>query len=373
MTAEQLHDCDSVHGYVSRICFKNGPPTRIGAELEFLLAGADPRRSVSLARVRAAFLQAPHFPGGSRLTFEPGGQVELSSPPATGLTSLVLDLQRDLDHLLHVLDDAGLSVLETAVDTCRPPRRQLNSRRYDAMEAYFDELEAEVPVAHRVGRAMMSSTAATQLNLDIGMDHAARWHLLHDLGPVMIAAFANSPQHGWKSSRQRIWQRLDPARTAPPVGLDPVTAYSEFVLDAPVMLHRGRGRFRDWVLSADPPTTDDLAEHLTTLFPPVRPRGWFEVRYLDAQPLEWWAVPIAVMTALLDDPLAAAEAAVAAAPARGRWSTAGRVGLEDPVLHEAARRCFSIALESLGRHDPLLVGLVSRFADQQVDQRKAVS
>ena len=33
-----LDDAEAVHGYVSRVCFKKGPPTRIGAELEFLLA-----------------------------------------------------------------------------------------------------------------------------------------------------------------------------------------------------------------------------------------------------------------------------------------------------------------------------------------------
>jgi glutamate--cysteine ligase len=251
--------------------------------------------------------------------------------------------------------------------------RQLQSRRYDRMEAYFDALEHDVPVTERLGRAMMTSTAATQLNLDAGEDPAARWHLLHDLGPVMIAAFANSPAHGWKSARQRIWQGLDPVRTAPPVGADPVTAYAEMALDAPVMLETGRGRFRDWVFSADPPTTHDLDEHLTTLFPPVRPRGWFEVRYLDAQPVEWWAVPIAVLSSLLDDPLAASLAAEAAAPARGLWERAGRDGLDDPVLHQAAQRCFAIALDSLDRHDPLLVGLVSRFAESRIDQRKAVS
>lgn len=35
------------------------------------------------------------------------------------------------------------------------------------------------------------------------------------------------------------------------------------------------------------PTLDDLAYHVTTLFPPVRPRGFLEVSYLDAQPQRW--------------------------------------------------------------------------------------
>jgi glutamate--cysteine ligase len=373
MTHDQLHDCESVHGYVGRICFKNGPPTKIGAELEFLLSGADPREPVSLARVRAALLPAPPFPGGSKLTFEPGGQVELSSQAAPGLTALIATLQADVDHLVGLLASAGIGILGSAADPCRPPRRQLRSNRYDAMEAYFDDLEAGVPEADRVGRAMMASTAATQVNLDTGTDLAGRWRLLHDIGPVLVAAFANSPDRlgrptGWKSSRQQIWQRLDPTRTAAPQGSDPVSAYSRLVLEAPVMMQPARGTFATWVLSDDPPTTADLDLHLTTLFPPVRPRGWFEVRYLDAQPLEWWPVPLAVLSALVDDPVAASLAAEAAEPARDRWMAAGREGLDDQVLREAARRCFRIALDSLGRHDPLLVGVVSRFTEQYVDR-----
>lgn len=373
MTADQLHDCESVHGYVERICFKNGPPSLIGAELEFLLAGADPSSPVSLAHVRAGLLEAPPLPGGSSLTFEPGGQVELSSPPAPSLTSLIASLAADVDALVATLAAAGLRPLDVAVDPCRPPVRQLVSSRYDAMEAYFDALEQSTPVAHRVGRAMMTTTAATQVNLDMGVDPVARWRLLHDLGPVMVAAFANSPsrlgrQTGWKSSRQQIWQTLDPGRTAPPAGDDPAAAYSELALAAPVMMQPHRGTFRDWVQSADPPTTDDLDLHLSTLFPPVRPRGWFEVRYLDAQSLEDWPVPVAVLGALLDDPAAAELAAEAAAPARDLWARAAQVGLEDAVLSKAARRCFAIARASLERSDPTLVDAVARFTERYVDR-----
>jgi glutamate--cysteine ligase len=373
MSKEQLRDCESVHGYVGRICFKNGPPTKVGAELEFLLAGADPQQPVPLTRVRALTRGAAPFPCGSNLTFEPGGQVELSSPATHGLTALVAGLQSDLDHLLSTIASAELRILESAVDPNRLPARQLRSLRYDAMEAHFDRLESAVPEEERLGRAMMNTTAAIQLNVDVGTDPAVRWHLLHDLGPVMVAAFANSPMRlgrrtGWKSSRQQIWQTLDPLRTAPPPGPDPVQAYAELVLAAAPIMRPAHRTFRDWVLSADPPTCDDLDLHLTTLFPPVRARGWFEVRYVDAQPLEWWPVPVAVLMSLLDDAKASDLAADAAAPARGRWGLAARKGLDDPVLHRAARRCFEIAVDSLARKDALLVDVVSRFAEEYVER-----
>jgi glutamate--cysteine ligase len=220
---------------------------------------------------------------------------------------------------------------------------------------------------------MMSTTAATQVNLDVGPDAVSRWQLLHDLGPVLVAAFANSPFRagrptGWKSSRQQIWQALDPTRTAVPTGDDPVDAYATMALDAAVMLEPDRGTFRAWVESDDPPTESDLALHLTTLFPPVRPRGWFEVRYLDAQSLRWWPVPVAVLAALADDPTVAETAAAEAAPARGLWREAARLGLEHPVLRAVAPRLFALAVESLGSTDPLLVDLVRGFAQEYVEQ-----
>ncbi len=47
------------------------------------------------------------------------------------------------------------------------------------------------------------------------------------------------------------------------------------------------------------PTLADLDYHLTTLFPPVRPRGYVEIRCLDALPDRWWPA-VAALTATLD-------------------------------------------------------------------------
>jgi len=57
------------------------------------------------------------------------------------------------------------------------------------------------------------------------------------------------------------------------------------------------------------PSVDDLEEHLTTLFPPVRPRGFFEVRTLDALPDEQWPAAASIAAAVVLD----ADAAVAVA------------------------------------------------------------
>lgn len=381
-TRPRLRDRDAVRGYVERVCFKTGPPSLVGTELEWLVVRPDdPTASVSIAHLRAVLEAAGPLPGGSRLTFEPGGQVELSSLPHRGVTACWQALSADAEHLRTSLAATGLRLLTTGLDPYRAPARQLLHPRYDAMERHFAR------GGHRtaeLGRLMMTATAATQVNLDIGrdaVDARRRWHLLHRLGPVMTAAFANSPvgagvETGWRSGRQRVWQGLDVVRTATPQGDDPVEAWTDFALDAPVMLRLREGddwsvepgwRMRDWLAEPAGPTEVDLELHLTTLFPPVRPRGWFEVRYLDAQPWQWWPVPVAVLCALLDDPRATAVAHEACTGLED-WHSAARLGLAAPGIHAAAVTCLETALPALDRlgEAAALVDLVADYLEHYV-------
>jgi glutamate--cysteine ligase len=116
------------------------------------------------------------------------------------------------------------------------------------------------------------------------------------------------------------------------------------------------------------PTIDDFAYHLTTLFPPVRPRGWLELRMLDALQEEWWPVAVAVTAALLDDPSAADAAAEAVAPVRDSWTAAARDSLAVPALHRAAQRCFAAALGAFDRLgvDAETVRATEAFLDRYV-------
>ncbi len=382
-TAEVV-SCDSVHGHIGRICFKTGPPTTVGTEIEWLVVSPDrPRDLVPLDLLRTTLDQAGPPPGGSTVTFEPGGQLELSSAPAPGVADCWSTLQSDIDHVRAALAAIGLRLLWTAIDPFREPHRQLSHPRYDAMEAYFDRRGPE-------GRLMMCSTASVQVNLDAGADAAdiaRRWRVLHAVGPAMVAAFANSPrfagrQTGWKSARQAVWQRLDPRRTRSPYGPDPVAAWADYALDAPLMMRRAGEHwhsdpgltFRQWLdLRPDAGhVLDDLDYHLTTLFPPVRPRGWFEIRYLDVAPAAYWPVPMAVLTALVDDPLAGDRALAATAPVTGAWWNAARDGLDHPGLAYATRCCFEAALEALHRQgaQPALVNLVDDYRLRYVDRAR---
>ncbi|MFW5419664.1 ergothioneine biosynthesis glutamate--cysteine ligase EgtA [Nocardiopsis sp. CNT-189] len=359
-----------VHHYIRGICFKNGPPGRVGIETEWLVTDpADPDRTVPLELLRSLVDQAGPPPAGSAITYEPGGQLELSSPPLPGPAAAHAALAADLAHVGKPLADAGLRLEGRGLDPHRPPRRQLDLPRYAAMERHFDT--GRWPG----GRTMMCSTASIQVCLDIGADAAdaaRRWRLVHRLGPVLTALFANSPvwrgrRTGWRSARWAVWAGLDATRTRPVGGGDPAAAWAAYALGARLMAVRGdtgpcpppaRMAFSDWLAGAGPrpPDHDDLLFHLSTLFPPVRPRGWLELRMIDALPEPWWPVPTAVAAALLDDPDASAEAERAVAelhrsePDPGRlWLAAARDALTHPALAACARACTAAASRALPR------------------------
>jgi glutamate--cysteine ligase len=300
------------------------------------------------------------FPGGSRLTFEPGGQVELSGPCLPTADAACAAMVRDLA----AARSKGVALSFEGM--CAEPRqRVLELPRYAAMEAYFDRLGPD-------GRRMMRDTAALQVNVDAGDDR--RWRLAHALGPVLAAAFANSPDRatGARSARLATWQRIDPSRTAA-VGGRTIGAWVDYALAARVMFVRSSPddfhpvrepmSMADWINSGHAlgwPSEDDLAYHLTTLFPPVRARGWLELRFFDSLPAPWWQAAVAAVTTLFDDAAAsgAAEEACGSATA-SLWPEAARSGLDHPVLGDAAEACLRAAASASGH--PGLGEFVERY------------
>jgi len=428
---------DHVHG----ICLKTGPPRRLGVELEWLVRDVrDPSWPVPAGRTAAAvaaFDASRHgrppatagtgtgvggppgaeqcagpqlptssrpgvLPSGAFLTAEPGGQLEISSQPADSLAALVRETSADLAALRSALAARGLELAGIGLDPLRPPHRVLDLPRYAAMEAFFD-------AGGPWGRQMMGSTASVQVCLDAGDEsdgpsgYRWRWRLLHALGPVLVAAFANSPLRdgkptGWVSSRQQVWSQMDPGRTrAPRLDGDPRDAWARYALDAQLMCIRGLDSenwsappgltLRDWVRdkSLRPPTADDVDYHLSTLFPPVRPRGHFELRMIDAQPGDGWIVPLAVCCALLSDAVASQAALAAVSPLwggqppgwtadpaagldDGPWLRAARIGPADPATGRASRACFAAARAALDRMavPAAITAAVDTFTDQYV-------
>ena len=369
-----LRDVEEVEARIRAICFKTGPPALVGAELEWTVHRTTaPWAPLDSGTVRRAL--GPHtpttldpgsaplpLPAGGQLTAEPGGQLEISSAPAASLAVLHSAVTTDLTHLSSLLATAGLGLGEHGIDPHRAPSRLLDTPRYAAMERSFD--------AHSPhGRTMMCSTAGLQVCLDAGTPAqlSTRWAAVSALGPPLVAAFANSRRHagrdtGWASARMATWWGIDARRSHPldGSGTDPATSWFRYALEAPLLcLRRTNGSWdpppgvtlRDWINGAlpRPPTLDDLDYHLSTLFPPVRPRGYLEVRYLDAQPGADWIAPVAVLSSLLADDPTTQSALALAAPTAGRWLSAARAGLADRDLRRTAGAVLDLACRRLDR------------------------
>jgi glutamate--cysteine ligase len=318
-------------------------------------------------KVESAVELARAVTTSSSITVEPGGQLELSSSPAPHILTAVADMRRDVTSARLALAPLGLGLAHVGADPLRLPHRINPRPRYRAMEQHFAATGKAL-----AGLIMMNSTAALQVNLQAGPQ--SKWPervaRAHRLGPTLVALSANSPwlrgrDTGWKSARQRAWAGLDARACGPlpgylsPGGVaDPAAAWAHYALRAPVAFVRtgaddvaavGRSvSFEQWAtgavrLGGRLPTAADLDIHLTTLFPPVRLRGYLELRYLDMTAPRWWPAIAAVTTTLMDDPVAADLAAEATEPAALLWRQAARAGLGDPVLADCARRCVEIA------------------------------
>jgi glutamate--cysteine ligase len=398
--ASELASSSAAAQYITDSCLSDGPVGRVGLEVEaHCYDPTDPHRRPTWDEITDVLGSLPAMPGGSVVTVEPGGAVELSGPPIDGVVSAIEAMSTDQALLRKAFAAAGLGLVLLGADPLRPAKRVNPGARYRAMEEFFKASHTGV-----AGAAMMTSTAAVQVNLDAGP--AAGWadrvRLAHALGPTLVAIAANSPLlcgafSGWRSTRQRVWSQLDSARCGPILtasGEDPGTDWARYALKAPVMLVHNPPDgsavpvmhyrpFADWadgreLLGGRRPTTHDLEYHLTTLFPPVRPRQWLEIRYLDSVPDAIWPAVAFTLVTLLDDPVAADIAADAVEPVATAWDIAARVGLGDQRLYTAANLLVAVAAErvppDLSEAMQRLVAAVERgrcpaddFSDQVIE------
>ncbi len=360
-------------------------PGRLGVEIEWHTVSLDDTERPAPFGLLESTAQAIHLPGNSRLTFEPGGQIELSSQPLPRFDAGSAILA-DARALAAGLSDVGIGLVGLGLLPGTARDRALHSPRYDAMEAHFDAFGT-------AGRTMMRQTAAIQVNIDLGIEEeaATRWRTAHALGPILAAVFANSPfladaPSGWCSTRLAVWLAIERGRSAP-VGAEGSAgeAWAEYALRAPVMFIRASEQdfvpvcepfsFAEWITDGHDlgwPTQEDLSYHLTTLFPPIRPRGWLELRMIDSLPSEWSIVPAIVAAALLEDAAASARIAPVLAPVADGWDEAARNALRHPDFARAAHECFAAALDALPRlgADRHVIELVERYHDRYVSRER---
>jgi glutamate--cysteine ligase len=295
------------------------------------------------------------LPGGGSITFEPGGQLEYSSPPCSSALALLSLLRSVVLPLRAAAAAEGIDLLASGIDplnSIEDAPLVIHAKRYQRMAEY---LSTRGPA----GARMMRQTAAFQVSLDFGDEPWLRWRVLNAAAPYTMAIFANSPIYqghrtGHQSTRAAVWREVDPARTGIVYdGERPVDAYLDFALTAPAILlptldgeHRP---FREWTTRAAP-TMEEWHDHLSTLFPEVRPRSNLELRSLDALPPHWYAAPIALVSGLLYDSesLRAADDLLGAPDPALLHESAGS-GLHNPELARTAADLFQIALRGCSR------------------------
>ena len=76
----------------------------------------------------------------------------------------------------------------------------------------------------------------------------------------------------------------------------------------------------------------------------MRPRGFLELRCLDAVPDRWWPGLAGLAATLCDDAVAAERADEVCAPFDGAWTTAAREGLGHQGSPEPRKACVEVAV-----------------------------
>lgn len=368
-------------------------PGLVGVEREWIPARPGKRPgTVGVAVLTSLLARDPSLMEAAHTTFEPGGQLEISPPASRSVRLLLEQLATYTARLAGLTAQGGVELFSSGLNpwhTLDELGLQTPGPRYVRMQEQFDRIGPS-------GRRMMRQTAALQMSFDLGPAEVAlkRWRVANLAGPALAAAFANSPilegePRGLPGTRSAIWQEVDDSRTgfaggqvAPSTEPDSVaTAYLQFVLGASIMPLPREGEapsssvrsFGAWLAEGgDRPDREDLEHHLTTLFPPVRPRHHLEIRYIDALPDRWQPVPVTVLAALFYDRAATDEAlgflseeSIQAAA----WQTSASAGMRDPGLAATALGLFEIALAAIprlpaGYLDGGGIGLVSEYRDR---------
>jgi glutamate--cysteine ligase len=361
---------------------------KIGLEVEmipFIRGGNFPKRA-SLKQVKSVL--KPYFDlyawreeknflykkNGALISFEPGGQIEFSSEPFSKLDDLKKEVYKVQDEIKSYLSKENIYLCLRGVDPWNSPDEtglQLEDSRYQNMEKYFTSLKGSL------GRSMMLSTASIQVCLDFKTNRETqlkRYILAQFLSPYASAMFANSPfsqkkNTGYESFRSHIWLNLDDSRAGFPFSKSSlenlsreecIQSYLDFALDSRLIIfgkndpspkNLGVFTFREWMESAkgERPTFEDFEIALSLLFPEVRPKGFLELRSVDAQDFKWQMVPAVFFSSLLYHDEALEEAfdlTKVSLETLKELKKKSCYGLKDPDLLKGAQALAKLSLKA---------------------------
>ena len=113
-------DTDAVRAHIATAALRPSTTGTVGLELEFhVVDPATPLRRPSWDEVTRVLDAAGRPPRGSRVTVEPGGQVELSGPPTPDVGTAVAALQVDELALRRAAAGEGLAIAPIGADPAR--------------------------------------------------------------------------------------------------------------------------------------------------------------------------------------------------------------------------------------------------------------
>jgi glutamate--cysteine ligase len=288
---------------------------------------------------------------GCSVTFEPGGQIELSGAPLSTLHETCAEVNTHLREVKEIGDELGVGLLGIGFDPkwSRAEVPWMPKQRYALMRDYM-------PRKGKLGLDMMTRTCTVQVNLDYSSeaDMVRKLRISLGLQSVVTAMFANSPfaegkPTGFLSLRSQVWLDTDPDRCGIlPFAFEPgmgFERYVDYALDVPMYFVYRDGRyldargqsFRDFLagklpaLPGERPTRGDWADHLTTLFPEVRLKQYLEQRGADGGP---WR-RLCALPALWVGLLYSDDALEAAGQLTSEWTAADRQRLRVEVPKSA--------------------------------------
>lgn len=388
---------EELYSYFQRFA-KPTSKRRVGMECEFFgieretgkgLPYLGPRGiEAILCRLAASFHYEPVLEEGhvialkrgeTWITLEPGGQVELSTPPVQTLFEIEKQLESFKTELGTITSyfpgvawlSVGIHPFSTLEEMPWVPKK-----RYEIMARYLGS-------RGRLAHPMMKLTATNQVCLDFPDEETAFSQLRTSLAVSSIVSglFANSSFSGGEPNdfltrRLHIWTETDSDRTGLLLDLlkekSGFRDYVEYLLEMPMIfivrgekwipmegmtfrnfLNSGKGNYRaGW---------SDFELHLSAAFPEVRFKQYIEIRGVDAQPFSLIPSVAAFWKGLLYDE----------AMCRKAWGLVSELGprerlklhqeisknglrgkLERRLLWEITEELFRLSYEGLNRQTP---------------------
>jgi glutamate--cysteine ligase len=236
---------------------------------------------------------------GTRITLEPGGQMELSGGICRTMAESAREMSLYLRDVAVVSGELGVRWIASGTHPVASVEEipWLLKKRYAVMKQYL-------PSHGRHAHQMMKGTCGQQVNMDFSdeADAMEKLRVTMALAAVVAALFANSAitggrANGYLTERMAVWLDTDPDRAGLlRLAFEPSATFDDYIayaLGVPMffLVRDGRylpmngmtfGEFLDRGLDGHHATIGDWETHLTTLFPDVRLKSYIEIRGTDS-------------------------------------------------------------------------------------------